>query len=80
MEKIVQAAIWQDGIMYVGRRHYNIILDMVENYGLASPIRGCQGFVTNTGRFVERDEAAEIAFKAGQVKKQHSKLFSEDLY
>ena len=38
-----------------------------------------QGFVTDTGDFVDRYKAAEIAFEAGQTKKLESPLFSEDL-
>lgn len=39
-----------------------------------------QGFLTNTNRFVCREEAAEIAFAAKQIKKQIKTLYSEDLY
>ena len=38
-----------------------------------------QGFVTECGKFVDRKEAAKIAFEAGQTKKLESPLFSEDL-
>lgn len=42
-----------------------------------------QGFVTNTGRFVSREEAAKIAIAAGQLaecKFQPNYLFTEDLW
>jgi hypothetical protein len=39
-----------------------------------------QGFLTNFNRFVGREEAAQIAFDAGQTKEKLIKLFSEDLY
>jgi len=43
-----------------------------------------QGFITNLNRFVEREEALEIAIKAKQVVKgkttSSKRLFSEDLY
>lgn len=39
-----------------------------------------QGFLTNTNRFVDRTEAAKIAFAAGQIREEKSKLYSEDLY
>jgi hypothetical protein len=39
-----------------------------------------QGFLTNTDRFVEREEAAQIAFEAGQIKQHKIVLYSEDLY
>ena len=39
-----------------------------------------QGFLTSTGRFVNREEGAKIAFVAGQINKRKETLFSEDLY
>lgn len=38
------------------------------------------GFVTTTGRFVDRYEAARIAYAAGQTTEMKYKLFSEDLW
>src|SRR5579859_7742284 len=39
-----------------------------------------QGFLTNANRFVDRKEAAKIAFAAGQIQKEIQTLYSEDLY
>lgn len=39
-----------------------------------------QGFMTSSGRFVDRVEARAIAFAAGQVDKATGDLHSEDLY
>jgi len=41
-----------------------------------------QGFLTNTNRFVDREEGAKIALSCGQIKelKYGSILYSEDLY
>jgi len=39
-----------------------------------------QGFLTSQNRFVDREEAGEIAFFAGQTKKLKKILYSEDLY
>lgn len=39
-----------------------------------------QGFLTNTNRFVNRQEAAEIAFEAKQTENKKETLYSEDLY
>lgn len=41
-----------------------------------------QGFITSSGRFVDREEAAQIALHSGQIKelKFGSELYSEDLY
>ena len=38
-----------------------------------------RGFVTNTGKFVDRKKAAKIAKKAGEIKKPVKKLHSHDL-
>ena len=38
-----------------------------------------EGFVTNEDKFVKRKEAAKIAKKAGQIKKDIKKLHSTDL-
>ena len=39
-----------------------------------------KGFLTNTNRFVDREEGGKIAFDAGQIKEETKRLFSEDLY
>jgi len=42
-----------------------------------------QGFLTSTGRYVDREEAWKIAEQAGQVQPREGRpgsLFSEDLY
>jgi hypothetical protein len=39
-----------------------------------------QGFLTSTGRYVGREEAARLAFEAGQVDRLLTSLTSEDLY
>lgn len=42
-----------------------------------------QGFLTSTGRFVDRKEAYRIALNAGQINESNGvdgELFSEDLY
>jgi hypothetical protein len=39
-----------------------------------------QGFVTNFGDFVSREEAAKIAYQAGQIDRKLKILFSEDLW
>lgn len=39
-----------------------------------------QGFLTNTGRFVDREEAGEIAYDAGQTERRIMRLTTEDLW
>jgi hypothetical protein len=76
---IIKAAIRKDGIIYIGKRHYNI-LGTVLPFGYLRD--GNQGFVTDTGEFVDRIEAARIAIECGQIKelKWPPNLYSEDLY
>jgi hypothetical protein len=74
------------GIVIAGWRHGNCIATMSAlgklrsvTFGPNSVGENVQGFITSTGRFVDRDEAGEIAAKAGQIEKPKH-LFSEDLY
>lgn len=79
--KIKEAAIRQDGRVWTGRRHDVVIKKIIEELGRdATPVRAEQGFVTECGKFVDRKEAAKIAFEAGQVKELFPILMSEDLY
>ena len=75
------------GIIVCGHRHGHCI-DIVK---MLSGLRTVQispdgvgeteqGFLTNTNRFVGRQEAAVIAFSNGQIKETKETLFSEDLY
>jgi hypothetical protein len=79
METIVAAAIIKpgDGI-YLGRRHHEILNNA------RGRLKCCeQGFVTSTGRFVDRTEGARVALAAGQIKElryQPDTLFSEELW
>ena len=75
------------GIVLCGWRHGNIIAQMQATMGLRTVVHGEnsagkyeQGFLTNDNRFVERAEAAEIAFKSGQIKTEKTYLFSEDVW
>ena len=46
-----------------------------------SSIKTTQGFMTSLGRFVNRKEAAEIAYNCGQIEdKEILSLFSEDIF
>lgn len=78
--KIVEAAILEGGRVWTGKRHHLIIRAIVADLGVdVIPVTGEQGFVTDDGRFVGREEAAKIAFDAGQVTERKEYLFSEDL-
>lgn len=98
-EYILCAAVWFDdgidhkewclngkpGYVICGRRHHNCFstayyIDPERKYIKHEKE---QGFITNKDRFVDRIEASEIAFLAGQIRertKHPQGLFSEDLY
>lgn len=84
--KIKAAAILFDGKIYEGKRHYAIGLELIKSGACCRPFPGgdAQGFVTDCGRFVSREEAMDIAIRAGQVKDGKTvnprRLFSEDLW
>jgi hypothetical protein len=75
------------GLVVCGRRHHNCFLTAFELNG-GKKIEGLneleatavQGFLTSDDRFVNRKEAGQIAFDAGQINKLKNCLFSEDLY
>ena len=61
-------------------RHSEIIHHLAR-CGFETPIKGEQGFLTSTGRFVNRVEAKEIAIKSGVVNEtEFNQLYSEDLW
>ena len=75
------------GLVVLGHRHGQALWTMSSLTGLRTCTFGedCsgeheQGFLTNTNRFVDREEGAQIAFDAGQIKQHTITLYSEDLY
>jgi hypothetical protein len=66
-------------------RHVNIIESYVRNedggkrrvFPLSSAV---EGFLTNAGQFVTREEAAKIAYLSGQIDLPVGKLRSEDVW
>lgn len=88
-ETIVRAAIRMDAmageVISLPRpaRHHTIIHHIAIERGLLSEMQqeSTQGFITSAGRFVDRQEAREIAFACGQVIQTISRtLTSEDLW
>lgn len=78
-EQIVKAAIQlPNGEIFTGKNHNEIFKKVYEKFPYIISER-VEGFITNTGRFVSRLEAGEIAFKAGQTKKLENRLQSQDL-
>ncbi len=94
MQVIIAAAIKAGKMVcFVPRpgRHADVMREMAKS-GHKIPIGGEQGFVTNEGRFVNREAARKIANDADQIiasrigpdgvpyKFQHRELFSEDVW
>jgi len=86
MESIVGAAVQWQGLVFClppPKRHHDI-LHLMTAIGLPKIAHQEQGFLTNTGRYVNRLDALEIAKAAGQNPKMANApylgLFSEDLW
>lgn len=85
MERIVSAAIHLGGLVLSlpsPARHHSLMRPAVENLDL-KPGFGIQGFLTSTGRFVNRKEAFFIANEANQITVKTGpadELYSEDLW
>jgi hypothetical protein len=81
-ERIERAAVRVGGVVYQvprpERHHHAIRLAIAA--GAEYVTQGEQGFVTSTGRFVERRDAADIAYRAGQIEQPRVALYSEDLW
>ena len=78
-ESIAASAILFKGKIYTGVTHGEAILKFEERFPNWKKMKIediIDGFVTNTGRFVERDEAGKIACDAGQLNHlPHDKQF-----
>ena len=70
----------ESGIVVCGRRHHNALMTLFEFAKEPKSEKVKQGFITNKDRFVDRKEAAQIAYKCGQISKEQKTLFSEDLW
>lgn len=79
-ERIMFAACKRGDRIWTGKRHNEIIMHMMEDGEKPPFFITEQGFITSTGRFVDRYEAAEVAIRAGQVTSHVSCLSSEDVW
>ena len=73
-ERIVSAAIKYKGEIFSGKSHYDAWLPMSAKYPETTTISEgrVDGFLTNTERFVSREEALEIAKAADQLERSLS--------
>lgn len=72
----------ESGIVVCGRRHHNCYITLSSLLGDKYDIKLThnQGFVTSKDRYLERKEAAQVAFECGQVKELNNTIFSEMLW
>jgi hypothetical protein len=82
MEIIKHAAIMvYDGQrVFTGKSHAHCIHKAIADGVRLTNSTSKQGFLTSTGRFVDREDAAKIAHKSGQIRNCPYALFSEDLW
>jgi hypothetical protein len=86
-ETIERAAIFYNNVIYSvprpGRHHTVIQMMAKDNFPTEAMSLKNQGFVTSTGRFVDRYEGAKIARAAGQIIREPTPpdmLTSEDVW
>lgn len=82
IEEIEASAIkYPWGEVVVGFRHSDIMKFMAQRR-IRSGVRCTQGFITSTGRFLDREQAAAHArIVSKQVSEEHrGELYSEDLW
>ena len=81
MSKIVKSAIRYNNKVYTGFGHTEcfkqIDKDTIKDYDKLE-----QGFITDKNEFVDRQQALDIAYKAGQIpyEKNNHCLISEDIH
>ena len=90
LQKVIQGVLPKNcdrGLVVLGHRHGQAMWTMSCLTGLRSVTNAEdgvgeyeQGFLTNTNRFVGREEAAQIAFDSRQIDQHTITLYSEDLY
>jgi len=90
LQKVIEGVLPKNcdrGLVVLGHRHGQCMWTMSSLTGLRTCTFGedCsgeheQGFLTNTNRFVDREEGGQIAFDAGQTEDLRTTLYSEDLY
>jgi len=77
----VAAAILHNGRIWTGRRHAELISQIIQEYPDDHVYHDEQGFWTDDDRFVMRTAAAAIAVRYGQLPKDFNKtLLSEYLW
>jgi len=68
------------GIVVGGWRHHNCFMILDAIFDREATLGCIQGFITSKGMFLDRAEAAKLAFEAKQIEAPAETLISEDLY
>lgn len=78
---IKSAAVNIDGKIFTGKSHELIFREIrMKNQDISKrATASIYGFVTDTGEFLTRSEAADHAFQCGQIEKYRPVLLSEDI-
>ena len=81
-EVIMHAAVIAENgyLIFIGKCHSDCFHQAANISVKMSKKAENQGFVTSKGNFVNRKEAAKIAFLAGQINEPEEILFSEMLW
>lgn len=80
-ERILHASvIAKDGRIFFGKCHADCFYKGQAMGVAMSSKSNHQGFITNKGRYVDRQEAAQIAFQQKQIDLETGYLFSEDMW
>ena len=74
---IKHAAILHNGVVFQGRKRHRELIQDAKPFDIS---KGEQGFITSVGQFVNREQAAKIAYMCKQIKGHPKKLNSEHLY
>ena len=81
---ITAAAIRVGNVIYTGYRHGKILRDICDQAAATDTMpritQPMQGFIDALGHFLNREEAARVAYLAGQIKKPKTCLLSEDIW
>jgi hypothetical protein len=80
-ERLKCAAIMRDGKVHDGlHSHYELRRAMGDPSPQTSNLNDIEGFLTTTGRFVNRNEAQDVALAAGQIRSPQGRpLLSSDI-
>lgn len=81
VEHLVAVAIIRDGVTESRgcRSHYELRRMLGDAHPLERRRDDEEGFLTSTGRFLDRDEAAQIGEIAGQCQRSRRELLSSDI-